>query len=408
MQKPSLAARRRRNVCHGEPSPANPVTIVPEFFPTKARRQSAPVTPTIRERTFSFGTHAEASPASQGSSPSSLSRPSSPPFSRTFEAGRLQDKALPGTSKHRELRRVKTAGGDLRKEIVETKVSPTRDEGKSSTLPRSRRVSPPGTTRSLTNEIDPLLQDEQLFERRRPRTQSDANGRPRIQNDASGRFPPPLRRWETDHSDIRRPSRSRSGSRPTSLIEADENHRDYQVLQHYQPNRTGSANIANRVVKTNAFFTDVDSDLGSPVDLPAIAPPAVPTSARSRKSQTNKPFYETPIGDRNGMVTSRPGSSRRGSDDCPPFITHNIQISGDLPADAIVSEIIRVLTSLRVDDLEQKGTNTVVARWNGVIFSTEIMPTANNGHVIKFSRLSGGDMYKYKDICARVLGAISI
>ena len=358
-------------------------------FPTSSRRQSAPVSPSYAGApSFGFGTEA-GPPRSQGNSPMIFQRRSPPPLSRTPDIFPRRDKVQSSTSTQRSARRVQTAAGDIRREPIETKIPSTKDERK----PRdSRRVSPPGVTRSPPNE----LKDEPLFERRR-----------RAYTDGNARFPPAMRRHETYHGDLRRPGKYRTGPRPKSMMEAAEfiEHEDYKVLHQYQPNRAGSASIANRVIKTNALFPETESDLGAPVDLPAIAPPTVQTSARSRKNHTNKPFYETAAFDRNGILPSRSSAHHGSTGD--EYLADNLQrLPLDLPAEAIVSEIIRVHISLGVEDIEQRGTH-VVGRWNGVIFSTNVVPNSRIGHFVKFSRLSG-DMFKYKEICDRVLAAINV
>lgn len=375
--------------CDTEPS--NTIEIDHLTFPTSSRRQSAPpVSPSQACGTsFSFDRGEPPAPArSHGNSPKLFHRTYPPPVSTTPDIffRRDRDKVYSSSSPQKSDRRAQTAAGDIRREMVETKTSSTTDERKAYSLPRgSRRISPPGVTISPPNELNYELP----FERRR-RAYTD------------GRFPPALRRHDTYHGDFRRQGKyqKKTGPRPTSMIETAQTHDDYKVLQQYQPNRAGSASIANRVIKTNPLFPD----LGPPVDLPAIALPVVPISARSRK-HPNKPFYETPVSDRHSTLPTR--SSRSVGDQCPTYLTDNVQrLSRDVPTDTVVNEISRLLRSLRVEEIEQKGTS-VTGRWNGVIFSTIVVSSTNTGHSISFSRLSG-DNYKYKEICDRVLAAINV
>ena len=362
------------------------------IFPTRSRRQSAPVTPTLPdEKPFVFS---DTYPASVGNSPVP-SRPPSPPPSVTQlpQAGtRDRERAPSGNSRPKTLRRVQTAAGDLRREdIAEKKITPPKSDHKSSTLPHPRRLISQGMDKIPNFDSDFTSHDDKLFETRRPRTQSDTYAR----------FRHSLRRNDTFHNDYRRDTKSPRQRRPLSLTIEPQ-------TTHYQPNRMGSFNIANRAIKTNTFFHD-NSDLSSPVDLPAISPPSVPTTSKSHKSHTNKPFYETSVSERNGLPWR---FSRRGSDDSLPSLSDGVQRMGDvqeesLPQAAAVSEVIRVLETLGIDDLEQKGSSIIVARWGGVIFETQVTQTNRNGHHnLKFSRLTGGDQQRYKEICDRVKEAI--
>ena len=189
---------------------------------------------------------------------------------------------------------------------------------------------------------------------------------------SSDNFPPPI---DEGLMLSKKPYPSRS--RPRSLAESPRLDDDVAAdpLSQYNPNRIGSATVANRVVKTNPFFTE---SMGANEILPAIASQSNRLGRRNSAKKHSK-TYE------NGMST----------------------IHSDRSVDESMGEIMRVLTENNVDDIERKG-NTVVARWNGVIFTCEVSALKTGKSTIRFSHLTGGDSQAYTDVCERLASNLLI
>lgn len=84
-------------------------------------------------------------------------------------------------------------------------------------------------------------------------------------------------------------------------------------------------------------------------------------------------------------------------------------IKTDLGVDAIMSEILRVASNLKMKEFEEGARNTVICLWKKIRFSITVTKDMRNGACrLNFQWLSGGDHKSYTDICRKMMDSILI
>eukprot|EP00118_Oscarella_pearsei_P004321 m.18291 g.18291 ORF g.18291 m.18291 type:complete len:802 (+) comp27635_c0_seq2:83-2488(+) len=355
-------------------------------FPTHDRRRSAPAASRYVEPVSVI----PAQPKSLNTTPQSQGKSikTSPPSDVTFR----ERANTSGMTKRASLRRVKTAQGNLLSVLDSPpNKSPTILEKPVNGAPTRRISAPIG---SITKRISP-----------RPRTVSLGDGRAVFmlpspsERETIPEFsttPTYHRRSQSDQypfDDGLKKARSRSQpQRPVSLADSLEVEDDQ--LTRYTPNRAGSATVANRVIKTNPFFGNEPTPAGETLPAIATCTPASqqPAGRMARRNSASKHGYH--------YVRTSPSFDNES--------LNPLNLLSDRTVEEIITEIIRTLNEFHADEVEQKGESTVVARWNGVIFSSEVAPTRNGKNIVRFSRLGGADVQKCKEICERLANNLRI
>lgn len=84
-------------------------------------------------------------------------------------------------------------------------------------------------------------------------------------------------------------------------------------------------------------------------------------------------------------------------------------IKTDLGVDAIMSEILRAASDLKMREFEERARNTIICLWKKIRFSIAVTRDTRNGACrLNFQWLSGGDHKSYTDICRKMMDSIHI
>ena len=135
------------------------------------------------------------------------------------------------------------------------------------------------------------------------------------------------------------------------------------------------------------FHHSPEEDVSADVHFPTISQ----SSNRSRKRSPEGEVHKAPHHRTNG------------------FHHHSgeYRIKTDLGVDAIISEIIRAASNLKMREFEEGARHTVICSWKGIRFSISVAKETRNGTcLLNFQWLSGGDHKSYVDICRKMMDGI--
>lgn len=93
------------------------------------------------------------------------------------------------------------------------------------------------------------------------------------------------------------------------------------------------------------------------------------------------------------------------------FLHHHGEhmVKTDLGVDAIISEILRAASDLKMREFEERARNTIICLWKKIRFSITVTKDMRNGACrLNFQWLSGGDHKSYTDICRKMMDSILI
>jgi len=131
--------------------------------------------------------------------------------------------------------------------------------------------------------------------------------------------------------------------------------------------------------------------LHSPEEEEGLHFPTIPNRVRKRSPE--------------GEVHKAPHHRTNG------FLHHHGEhvIKTDLGVDAIMSEIIRVASNLKMREFEERARNIIICLWKKIRFSITVARDTRNGTChLNFQWLSGGDHKSYTDICRKMMDSILI
>ncbi|KAI8498556.1 hypothetical protein Bbelb_237580 [Branchiostoma belcheri] len=132
----------------------------------------------------------------------------------------------------------------------------------------------------------------------------------------------------------------------------------------------------------------------SPVTTPPLLP-AVEFPIVKKNGDTEKPTAQT--------IKREPLSPQ--SADAKNSLTNTRTIAlVDSSKEKTLKRLRVVLQEVKVDEVEQRISGTVVCKWEGVVFSVQVSRGVDCGEgvLVSFYRLSGGDNQKFSQLCDRL------
>ena len=187
------------------------------------------------------------------------------------------------------------------------------------------------------------------------------------------------------------------------------------------PSRSGSRVPSSTSTRGSGSTT---SGLGEVDDEDDIVFHPVKTNSLPRTSQGGKLFSLVPS---NAEVETHlpslslnphhPPQSRAGRRAYPEMATRKnghvllskdaLDIQTDLSLDAILSEVLRVSSNLKMRECEQIG-NAITCTWKGVRFKVSVSKDHHDACRINFQWYSGGDLVIFKDLRDRLVGKLNL
>ena len=146
-------------------------------------------------------------------------------------------------------------------------------------------------------------------------------------------------------------------------------------------------------------------------DKPSSTLPAIPRSITSAgRARTQKSTPGSATGSSGMSAAGRPhttvANGRRVSANSK--ISTTIDGLSDLPPDAVIHEVIRVLRNLRVEDWEPKGYETIHCTWFETQFEISVLEEAGMCS-LSFERLSSsGSQLGFREACEQIISALRV
>lgn len=163
-----------------------------------------------------------------------------------------------------------------------------------------------------------------------------------------------------------------SGSTTSGLGEPDE---DDDIVFH--PVKT---NTLTRTSPGDKLFPLVSPDADVETRLPSLSPHHLPQSRAGRRTYPEMPKRK------NGYVMTNDA----------------VEIQTDLSLDAILSELLRVTSNIKMRESEQIG-NAITCSWKGVRFKVSVSKDHHDVCRINFQWYSGGDLNTFKELRDRLV-----
>ena len=287
------------------------------------------------------------------------------------------------------------------------KVEPLPDPQYYNTVPRRKPLFSDRSPSPTHDDYEhPLVRpDTHLAPIRPPRTMPRNYSQPQtlyqLKQDLKSHLPQPQTpAWHSQPSSrvgSRNPSRasSRNTSRNTSCTSSNASVSIPPELTELDDNDDLEFHDAHSYIANNKHThqTLMKRNTFPSIEVTDAHFPTIPEQSSKTSRKTSDPRNSRRTTGRNGFLSP----------------AGDIEIRTDLPTVAILSEVIRVASNLKMREFDQNSLNTVTCLWKGVRFLiTVIKERIGNICRLNFQWLSGGDHKAYLDICDQIVKRVTL